>query len=211
MRARPRAGPTAGDDCRTAAARARSPSRACSPRSSAPTTPAPRRWSRICSPSPASRRSADAAPAKSPIASSNRRPARRRPTSAPNSRRSCRRFLAISGDPDAASRQLRALAARRAARSRRRARLVRSARRFPRRARAADRRIRLFRRASCATSTITPASSSRRSTPPRRTRKPAIGGGRYDGLARRLGAADDMPAVGAAIWIDRLPLTGARA
>jgi ATP phosphoribosyltransferase regulatory subunit len=34
--------------------------------------------------------------------------------------------------------------------------------------------------------------------------RPAIGGGRYDGLARRLGAAQDIPAVGAAIWIDRL-------
>jgi len=34
--------------------------------------------------------------------------------------------------------------------------------------------------------------------------RPAIGGGRYDGLARRLGAAWDIPAVGAAIWIDRL-------
>jgi len=33
--------------------------------------------------------------------------------------------------------------------------------------------------------------------------KPALGGGRYDGLARRLGAGADIPAVGAAIWIDR--------
>ena len=35
--------------------------------------------------------------------------------------------------------------------------------------------------------------------------KPALGGGRYDGLARRLGAAADIPAVGAAIALDRLP------
>jgi ATP phosphoribosyltransferase regulatory subunit len=35
----------------------------------------------------------------------------------------------------------------------------------------------------------------------------AIGGGRYDGLARKLGAAQDLPAVGAAIWIERLPLS----
>ena len=41
--------------------------------------------------------------------------------------------------------------------------------------------------------------------------RPAVGGGRYDGLARRLGAASDVPAVGAAIWIDRLPARGARA
>ena len=35
--------------------------------------------------------------------------------------------------------------------------------------------------------------------------KPALGGGRYDGLARRLGASEDIPAVGAAIGLDRLP------
>ncbi len=34
---------------------------------------------------------------------------------------------------------------------------------------------------------------------------PALGGGRYDGLARRIGAREDLPAVGAAIWLDRLP------
>ena len=38
--------------------------------------------------------------------------------------------------------------------------------------------------------------------------RPAIGGGRYDGLARKLGAANDLPAIGAAIWVDRLPLAG---
>ena len=36
--------------------------------------------------------------------------------------------------------------------------------------------------------------------------RPAVVGGRYDGLARRMGAAFDAPAVGAAIWVDRLPL-----
>ena len=36
----------------------------------------------------------------------------------------------------------------------------------------------------------------------------AIGGGRYDGLARKLGGAQDLPAVGAAIWIERLPFSG---
>ncbi|THD42455.1 MAG: ATP phosphoribosyltransferase regulatory subunit [Bradyrhizobium sp.] len=40
--------------------------------------------------------------------------------------------------------------------------------------------------------------------------RPAVGGGRYDGLARRLGASADVPAIGAAIWIDRLPPKGAR-
>jgi ATP phosphoribosyltransferase regulatory subunit len=38
----------------------------------------------------------------------------------------------------------------------------------------------------------------------RPTEKPLAGGGRYDQLLRRLGAAEDIPAVGAAIWIDRL-------
>jgi ATP phosphoribosyltransferase regulatory subunit len=41
--------------------------------------------------------------------------------------------------------------------------------------------------------------------PSRPGAKPALGGGRYDGLARRLGAGEDIPAVGAAITIDRLP------
>jgi ATP phosphoribosyltransferase regulatory subunit len=36
----------------------------------------------------------------------------------------------------------------------------------------------------------------------------ALGGGRYDGLARKLGGAADLPAVGAAIWIERLPFSG---
>jgi len=38
------------------------------------------------------------------------------------------------------------------------------------------------------------------------TARPALVGGRYDGLARRMGADFDAPAVGAAIWVDRLPL-----
>jgi ATP phosphoribosyltransferase regulatory subunit len=38
--------------------------------------------------------------------------------------------------------------------------------------------------------------------------RPVVGGGRYDGLAKRLGAAMDIPAVGAAIWINRLAVSG---
>jgi ATP phosphoribosyltransferase regulatory subunit len=34
--------------------------------------------------------------------------------------------------------------------------------------------------------------------------KPAIGGGRYDRLLKTLGAKNDIPAVGAAIWMERL-------
>jgi ATP phosphoribosyltransferase regulatory subunit len=40
--------------------------------------------------------------------------------------------------------------------------------------------------------------------------KTALAGGRYDGLARRLGAAEDIPAVGAAITLDRLGNGGER-
>jgi ATP phosphoribosyltransferase regulatory subunit len=40
--------------------------------------------------------------------------------------------------------------------------------------------------------------------------KTALGGGRYDGLARRLGSAEDIPAVGAAITLDRLANGGER-
>jgi ATP phosphoribosyltransferase regulatory subunit len=34
--------------------------------------------------------------------------------------------------------------------------------------------------------------------------KPLVAGGRYDGLLKSLGASDDIPAVGAALWVDRL-------
>ncbi len=34
--------------------------------------------------------------------------------------------------------------------------------------------------------------------------EPVLGGGRYDSLLKTLGAASDIPAVGAAIWVDRL-------
>ena len=37
---------------------------------------------------------------------------------------------------------------------------------------------------------------------------PAVGGGRYDGLPHALGAKTQIPAIGAAIWIDRLDESG---
>jgi ATP phosphoribosyltransferase regulatory subunit len=40
--------------------------------------------------------------------------------------------------------------------------------------------------------------------PARADGKPVAGGGRYDGLMQRLGAARPVPAVGASIWLDRL-------
>ncbi len=45
--------------------------------------------------------------------------------------------------------------------------------------------------------------------PSRPDARPALAGGRYDGLARKLGATEDIPAVGAAITLDRLPAQGA--
>ena len=41
--------------------------------------------------------------------------------------------------------------------------------------------------------------------------RPLVGGGRYDRLLRTLGATQDIPAVGAAIWCDRLFDSGAAA
>ncbi|MDH7796551.1 MULTISPECIES: ATP phosphoribosyltransferase regulatory subunit [unclassified Beijerinckia] len=41
--------------------------------------------------------------------------------------------------------------------------------------------------------------------------RPIVGGGRYDGLLKTLGASADIPAVGAAIWCDRLDVVGASA
>jgi ATP phosphoribosyltransferase regulatory subunit len=41
-------------------------------------------------------------------------------------------------------------------------------------------------------------------TDPQRSGEPLVAGGRYDGLLTRLGAAEPIPAVGFAIWIERL-------
>ncbi|GAB5508870.1 MAG: ATP phosphoribosyltransferase regulatory subunit [Hyphomicrobiales bacterium] len=40
------------------------------------------------------------------------------------------------------------------------------------------------------------------------TAPPAVSGGRFDGLLERLGASKTVPAVGAALWLDRLPKGG---
>src|SRR6185312_8065738 len=46
-------------------------------------------------------------------------------------------------------------------------------------------------------------------TDPARTGDPLVAGGRYDGLLTRLGSADSIPAVGLAVWIERLASYGA--
>lgn len=45
-------------------------------------------------------------------------------------------------------------------------------------------------------------------TDPNRTGDPLVAGGRYDGLLTRLGAAAPIPAVGLAVWIERLAIYG---
>ncbi|MFN3657641.1 MAG: ATP phosphoribosyltransferase regulatory subunit [Pseudolabrys sp.] len=48
-------------------------------------------------------------------------------------------------------------------------------------------------------------------TDPARTGDPLVAGGRYDGLLTRLGAAEPIPAVGFAVWIERLAAYGGAA
>jgi ATP phosphoribosyltransferase regulatory subunit len=48
-------------------------------------------------------------------------------------------------------------------------------------------------------------------TDPKRTGDPLVAGGRYDGLLARLGASDAIPAVGFAVWIERLAIYGGAA
>jgi ATP phosphoribosyltransferase regulatory subunit len=128
-------------------------------------------------------------------------------SSASEKREALRRFLAVKGDPDSASRQLRALAADAkldiaealdcfdqrtgflAARGVEVARCVFAAG--------------FVRDLDYYTGFVFEAVDPKRSDA-----RPTIGGGRYDKLARRLGAAKDIPAVGAAIWIDRIAQEG---
>jgi ATP phosphoribosyltransferase regulatory subunit len=48
-------------------------------------------------------------------------------------------------------------------------------------------------------------------TDPARTGDPLVAGGRYDGLFTRLGSAEPIPAVGFAVWIERLAVYGGAA
>ena len=112
------------------------------------------------------------------------------------------RFLAISGDPDAASAQMRALA------DEAKLDLGAALETFDQRlnfmaARGLDPSTmkfsaRFVRRMDYYTGFVFEALD------PRHPDKPVIGGGRYDRLLASLGAKKDIPAVGAAIWIERL-------
>ena len=48
-------------------------------------------------------------------------------------------------------------------------------------------------------------------TDPARAGDPLVSGGRYDGLLTRLGAAEPIPAIGFAVWIERLAVYGGAA
>lgn len=48
-------------------------------------------------------------------------------------------------------------------------------------------------------------------TDPSRSGDPLVSGGRYDGLLTRLGAAEPIPAIGFAVWIERLAVYGGAA
>lgn len=118
-------------------------------------------------------------------------------------RRVIEEFLAISGDPDQASRRLRALAAT--------AGLDLSAALD-----SFDARLGFIAARGIDVSLLDFAAGFARNLdyytgfvfeaqdPARTDARPIIGGGRYDRLLATLGAEDNIPAVGAAIWCDRL-------
>ena len=120
------------------------------------------------------------------------------------------RFLAVGGDPDKASAALRALA--------RDAKLDLSAALD-----AFDARLGFIAARGLDVSSLVFAANFGRNLdyytgfvfeahrPDGEPGRPVVGGGRYDGLLRRLGAAQDIPAVGAAIWCDRLFAGGDKA
>jgi ATP phosphoribosyltransferase regulatory subunit len=125
-------------------------------------------------------------------------------SSAPAEKREAlRRFLAIAGDPDSASRRLRTLAADA------KLDIAQALDSFDQRtgflaARGVAVGRCVFDAAFVRDLDYYTGFVFEAVDPKRADGRPAIGGGRYDRLARRLGAGMDIPAVGAAIWIDRL-------
>jgi len=125
-------------------------------------------------------------------------------SSAPAEKREAlRRFLAVKGDPDSASRQLRALAADA------KLDLAEALDAFDQRtgflaARGVEVGCCAFGAGFVRDLDYYTGFVFEAVDPKRADGRPIIGGGRYDRLARRLGAAADIPAIGAAIWIDRI-------
>jgi ATP phosphoribosyltransferase regulatory subunit len=127
----------------------------------------------------------------------------------PDKRRTLESYLAVSGDSDVAATRLRQLA------EDARLDLGRALDRFERRngfiaARGVPIEETVFSAAFVRDFDYYTGFVFEARDPARPDAKPALGGGRYDGLARRLGASEDIPAVGAAIAIDRLPNGTAR-
>ena len=110
-------------------------------------------------------------------------------------------FLAIEGNPETASQRLRALAAD--------AKLYLNAA-----LESFDKRLEHIAARTAGMAQIEFAASFHRNLDyytgfifeahEKSVREPFAGGGRYDGLPQRLGAKTSIPAVGAAIWLDRL-------
>jgi ATP phosphoribosyltransferase regulatory subunit len=129
--------------------------------------------------------------------------ARNQPPLAQETRALIERFLAVSGDPDAASASLRALAGE--------AGLDLDAALD-----ALDQRTGFLAARGVAVETLAFATAFHRNLdyytgflfeardPAAPDGPPVAGGGRYDRLLRTLGASADIPAVGASIWIERL-------
>ena len=119
------------------------------------------------------------------------------------------RFLAISGHPDAASQQLRALAKE-------------SGLDIDKALASFDERVGFLAASGLGIDDFTYSAGFVRDLdyytgfvfeafdPARPQAAPVLGGGRYDGLARKLGGDEETPAVGAAIWLDRLKPEAAR-
>jgi ATP phosphoribosyltransferase regulatory subunit len=121
---------------------------------------------------------------------------------APEPMQALQRFLSISGHPDAASRALRALAKD-------------ASLDIDNALASFDERVGFMAARGLPIDEFTYSAAFVRdldyytgfvfeASAPGRAGPPAVGGGRYDGLAHKLGAAQPMPAVGAAIWLDRL-------
>ena len=162
------------------------------------------RWSPTCCRSPASPRSAAARSARSPTASSNRRRSAPATTLPRETRALIERFLAIAGDPDEAAAELRALAAEAMTSALDPALDLFESRTGFLAARGVDvgahplldrvrPRPRLLHRLRVRAARSGAAPSG-----------PLVAGGRYDGLLTRLGARAPIPAVGFAVWIERL-------
>ena len=118
------------------------------------------------------------------------------------------RFLAIARRSRRGGGRAARARRRRQARARAGARPVREPHRLPGGARRRPARASASRPRSAAASTITPAWCSSCTTRAARSTGELVAGGRYDGLFARLGAAQPVPAVGFAVWIDGLVALG---